>query len=360
MMMTTALCLLIFSTGHTDGGCCCLEACPSPQPLPSGSASLNHDLVHPHRLRYHRPQQQRHAEQQHHLPQQEQPKHSNEQGGHNRGLQYVEHCQSSLFQRLVSAHISLMHKYAGLAFLLIVLVGAYRVSGVRCSRFKDYNEAEQRVVMAVTDASEPDGFRLATVNEELIKSLSADDDILLDSYLGAFREVCKIFKEMGTVFNFVTSDLEDKIKILEEYRARNDVAEHFNSLSSMMSYEIRTGAISIRQPPSGCRTWLRLHRALQFVTMFFYRLASVDFKEKMTSLAQDCYEQTLAKYHGYLIRKGASLAMYALPTVEAMFLKARDNKADVRPLLLSVGDNAARVYNLTQKLYKQHGLLDLP
>lgn len=52
--------------------------------------------------------------------------------------------------------------------------------------------------------------------------------------------------------------------------------------------------------------------------------------------------------------------MYALPTVEAMFLKARDNKADVRPLLLSVGDNAARVYNLTQKLYKQHGLLDLP
>lgn len=71
----------------------------------------------------------------------------------------------------------------------------------------------------------------------------------------------------------------------------------------MISYEIRTGAISIRQPPSGCRTWLRLHRALQFVTMFFYRLASVDFKEKMTSLAQDCYEQTLAKYHGYLIRK---------------------------------------------------------
>ncbi|OQR78416.1 glycolipid transfer protein domain-containing protein 1-like [Tropilaelaps mercedesae] len=252
-----------------------------------------------------------------------------------------------------------MHRYAALAGLLLALVGVYSVPGVTCGLFKAYG-APQRADTAASDTSDPGGFRLATVNEDLIKCLSRDNDILLDSYLGAFREICKIFKEMGSVFNFVTSDLEDKIQILEDYRSRSDVAEHFNSLSSMMSYEMASGAVAIRYPPSGCRTWLRLHRALRFVAAFFLRLSSVDFKEKMTSLAQDCYEQTLAKYHGYLVRKGASLAMYALPTVDAMFSKARDDKADVRPLLKSVGTNAARVSNLTERMFKANGLLDLP
>lgn len=68
------------------------------------------------------------------------------------------------------------------------------------------------------------GFRLATVDEELVRCMRGDD-ILLDSYLTAYREILKIFKEMGTIFNFVTNDLEDKIQILEEYRSRNEVGE---------------------------------------------------------------------------------------------------------------------------------------
>ncbi|XP_018494204.1 ceramide-1-phosphate transfer protein [Galendromus occidentalis] len=203
------------------------------------------------------------------------------------------------------------------------------------------------------------GFRLATVDEELVRCMDGDD-ILLDSYLTAYREILKIFKEMGTIFNFVTNDLEDKITILEDYRTRNDVAEHFTSLASMISYELSNGATKIRNPPSGCRTWLRLHRALEFVSMFFAKLATVDFEEKMTSLAQECYERTLAKYHGYLVRKGASFAMYALPTVDAMFTKAQDDKKDVRRLLNSVGANAGRVYDLTQKMFEAKGLLSLP
>ena len=71
----------------------------------------------------------------------------------------------------------------------------------------------------------------------------------------------------------------------------------------MISYELSNGAIKVRQPPSGSRTWLRLHRALQFSALFFSRLATVDFDDKMTSLAQDCYEETLARHHSFLVRK---------------------------------------------------------
>ena len=52
--------------------------------------------------------------------------------------------------------------------------------------------------------------------------------------------------------------------------------------------------------------------------------------------------------------------MYALPTVDAMFSKALDDKEDVRGLLQSVGANAGRVYDLTQKMFEAKGLLNLP
>lgn len=91
----------------------------------------------------------------------------------------------------------------------------------------------------------------------------------------------------------------------------------------MVSYEINSGAIKHSNPPSGSRTLLRLHRALEFVSMFFHRLAVVDFKEKMTSLAQDCYEQTLSKHHGFLVRKVCPCLWSVLYRPKYFLLKMR-------------------------------------
>lgn len=117
-----------------------------------------------------------------------------------------------------------MHRYAVSVLLLLVLMVVCSVPWASCKRLEGYRATQEE--MTALDAAEAEGFRLATVNEELIRSMEGpENDILLDSYLGAFREICKIFKEMGSVFNFVTSDLEDKIRILENYRSRNDIGE---------------------------------------------------------------------------------------------------------------------------------------
>lgn len=50
------------------------------------------------------------------------------------------------------------------------------------------------------------------------------------------------------------------------------------------------------------------------VHYFCRNLSSANDDTKMGGLAQECYERTLAKHHPWLIRKGAVLALYSLPT----------------------------------------------
>lgn len=204
-----------------------------------------------------------------------------------------------------------------------------------------------------------DGFRLATVAEDLEKCIDGDD-VLTNAYLDAYGEILKCFRKMGMVFSFVTEDLEAKMRILQEYRSRKDGGEHFTSLARMISYELSNGATTVAKPPSGCRTWLRLHRALQFVASLFSALGTADFEGKMGPIAQKCYKQSLANYHDFFTRTGATLAMLGLPSIKKFLSNAQDDEQDHRRLCTSIGTNAERVYDLSQKLIASKDLLNLP
>lgn len=80
---------------------------------------------------------------------------------------------------------------------------------------------------------------------------------------------CRFFHDLGTVFGFINSDLDSKIAIMEEYRANPKVAKHYEGLCSMIAFEKSSKAIEDQSKPSGSRTLLRLHRALEFVARLF-------------------------------------------------------------------------------------------
>lgn len=82
----------------------------------------------------------------------------------------------------------------------------------------------------------------------------------------------------------------------------------------MIEYEECNNLLRNCKRPSGCRTALRLHRALQFFSLFMLELAKVGGNEATGAIARDCYKKTLASYHSWVIRKTAELAMFALPT----------------------------------------------
>jgi len=80
----------------------------------------------------------------------------------------------------------------------------------------------------------------------------------------------------------------------------------------MIKYEIESGRVLTKdtslfiQPgkplPNGCRTLLRLHRALAFISAFLseMRLASDDASS--ASIAWNAYSVTLAKFHSWPVR----------------------------------------------------------
>lgn len=44
------------------------------------------------------------------------------------------------------------------------------------------------------------------------------------------------------------------------------------------------------------------------------KVGELQEEENTSSVCRDAYEQTLERYHTFLVKKGAKLAMYAMPT----------------------------------------------
>lgn len=73
---------------------------------------------------------------------------------------------------------------------------------------------------------------------------------------------CRFFQLMGKVFGFVSSDVKQKVEILEVFRQSKDKSQEFTSFKTMMEYEKSDNLLDKKDYVSGSRTLLRLHRGL--------------------------------------------------------------------------------------------------
>ena len=83
-------------------------------------------------------------------------------------------------------------------------------------------------------------------------------------------------------------------------------------------------------------------------------------EEKTCSACQTAYNETLAQHHPWLVRKGAVVAMYAMPTREQLLKKVCldvDQAIIILPDVLAV---AQTVYDRTEQLYTDFDLHKLP
>ncbi|KAK0075454.1 hypothetical protein PV325_004778 [Microctonus aethiopoides] len=201
-------------------------------------------------------------------------------------------------------------------------------------------------------------FDLKIVHDNFDRAIIDEDDINLRAYLDAYNELYKFFQLMGTVFSFVSSDLKQKIDHLNNLLSKED---KYSTIKSMIEYEKESKLIEKTDYSNGARTLLRLHRGLDFIREFLRQLGEITDGEKTSSYCQDAYNKTLAKYHPWVIKKAAIVAMYTMPTREVLFKKVcGDNvqrNVDVLPKMLEV---TADIYNRTHNLYEVHGLHSLP
>lgn len=192
---------------------------------------------------------------------------------------------------------------------------------------------------------------------------------------------------MGSVFGFVSSDVRSKIEILENHRQKEN-AEKFETFSTMMEFEKSSALFEKKDYISGSRTLLRLHRGLgecfyhhwcgdkmlkrdinrvfvcssfaAFIREFLVKLNEIESHEKTTGICKVAYNDTLANYHPWIVRKGALVAMYALPTREQLLNKVCQDVERSLAILPDVLEISKTVYDRTEQLYTEFELHTLP
>ncbi|XP_013060780.2 ceramide-1-phosphate transfer protein-like isoform X1 [Biomphalaria glabrata] len=205
-----------------------------------------------------------------------------------------------------------------------------------------------------------DGFDALRVYNLFTSCKGEDDIILLDTYIDAYEELCKLFRLFGTIFSFVTSDVEEKINILRDYR-KSDVAEKYKTIQSLLEYEVEQGTAKNTKKPSGARTLLRLHRALEFIAAFLLKLKETDNTVKFSSAAMKAYDDTLARHHPWLVKKAVHVAMYMLPSRLDLLKKmgVEDNERGMQGIS-DLAHELTVIFQVTEEAYSQDNLLDLP
>ncbi|XP_072006080.1 glycolipid transfer protein domain-containing protein 2 isoform X2 [Engystomops pustulosus] len=208
-------------------------------------------------------------------------------------------------------------------------------------------------------------FQIGKMLQSFHSCVTEDQEILLEHYLEAWRELIKFMDSMGTVFTFISSETKTKINILENYR-NGENGRSYRTIRSMMKYELENHVVNFKElpsnrVPSGCRTLLRMHRALKWLEVFLYNVGTSPGQDKTSEMCAEAYHKTLSHYHSWFIRQVAEVAFLALPPLEEMYkVVCVRTHEEARVVLLTTVEAIVKVYNITQELYTVNHMLDLP
>ncbi len=176
-----------------------------------------------------------------------------------------------------------------------------------------------------------------------------------------FSSFSRLFDLLGTVFTFVQSDVKSKLEILSHYR-QGSSKDHYGTVQSMIQYEVSNNITrGKKKPPSACRTFLRLHRALLFIVRFLDGVCEAEAGQRLGGIAGTAYTDTLAHHHTWLIRKAVGLAVHTLPTRDVLLQRMGYCSADTATTTLKeMTRHMHQVYDTVQEQYSQNDILDLP
>lgn len=194
--------------------------------------------------------------------------------------------------------------------------------------------------------------------------LTDTQEVLMDPYIAGWKGLVRFLNVMGSIFTFISKDAVAKIQIMENFR-NSDQKANYVSLQAMVDYELSNGLVDFKKvqdnPHSGCRTILRLHRALRWLQLFLEALRTSNPDDKTSVLCCDAYNASLANFHPWIIRKAATMAFYALPSRNDFFEYMNVGGPDEAVQMLGEAlPSIYRVYDITEVLYAQHGLHEIP
>lgn len=176
--------------------------------------------------------------------------------------------------------------------------------------------------------------------------------------------VSRFLNSLGSVFGFISKDAVNKINILVSYMGGEN-ASHYATIQSMVRYELDNELVDLTKrgnhPESGSRTLLRLHRALRWLELFLERLRTSSEDSKTSVMCAEAYNESLAQHHPWVVRKAAGMAFCMLPGRPTFFEVM--NVGPPEQVVATLGEALpliSEVYQITETLYAEQNLLDLP
>ncbi|CAN9515649.1 unnamed protein product [Ophioblennius macclurei] len=218
--------------------------------------------------------------------------------------------------------------------------------------------------MAGSGSADEQKFCLQEVLDAYKLCLSPEKEVYLEHYVAGWRGLVKFLNSLGSVFGFISKDAVSKIQILVGL-LNGENASQYSTIQSMVKYELDNELVDLTKrgahPDSGCRTLLRLHRALRWLELFLERLRVSNEDGKTSVMCAEAYNESLAQHHPWVIRKAAGMAFCVLPGRPA-FLEVM-NVGPPEQVVSVLGEAVpliSEVYQITEELYAKHSLLDLP
>lgn len=218
--------------------------------------------------------------------------------------------------------------------------------------------------MADSVAADDQRFCLQEVLDTFKLCLSENKEVYLEHYVAGWRGLVKFLNSLGSVFGFISKDAVNKIKILVGH-LEGENGSQYVTFQSMVKYELEKELVDLTKrgthPESGCRTLLRLHRALRWLELFLERLRTSSEDSKTSVMCAESYNESLAQHHAWVIRKAAGMAFCVLPG-RASFFEVM-NVGTPEQVVAMLGEALpliSEVYQITEELYAQNNMLDLP
>ncbi|XP_051748915.1 glycolipid transfer protein domain-containing protein 2 [Ctenopharyngodon idella] len=240
-------------------------------------------------------------------------------------------------------------------------------------------------------------FQVAKLQAHLQAAPVSANDVLLKPYLASWDELINFLEALGPMVGLISQEIESKTTIIRDLAQKAEkeaekkmtpqrdtgmVISHnrssnyselnhrlsfgYTSIRSMIKWELENGLVDFHQQTnSGCRTLLRLHRALLWLQTFLQELGKDATEgERLQSpsdLCKETYQRTLAHHHTWLVRKGAELAFLAMPERPYFYkLVCVGTQAEASVVLNRVVRAIEEVYKRNEVALQEHGMLDLP
>nr|CDS25391.1 glycolipid transfer protein domain containing protein [Hymenolepis microstoma] len=224
----------------------------------------------------------------------------------------------------------------------------------------------------------PDGvFDLIQMTNHFSQSIDGTD-INLVNYCAGYKELTAILDSLGRLMYFVLRDVDQKLGILNDLRDQEkhpvEFCQHFSTVQKMCTFEAdqyeNNKLKSKSNATMGSRNLLRLHRAFLFIIDLFEKVCSDPPEIALSELTRSAYDGSLAHHHPWAVQKACGLAFLALPNRQTFISNlvamqvangCLNSEETCRQYLLETCIPTLRkVYQITQDIYAQNNMLDLP